>query len=135
VWSFVVSFLSCVAWWCSCRVFVCVTCFFSYRNRRTGRGHGALCAVQHLGVVGEPGGSGRGECVRGAITNLVQSPPQPPTRPRWYHAHRHGPQGEHRGYVCLYLSLYLCIYVCINVSMYLCIYVSVRPVTHPSIYL
>ena len=25
----------------------------------------ALCAIRHLGIVGEPGGSGRGECVRG----------------------------------------------------------------------
>jgi len=38
-------------------------------HRRKGRGHGALCAIQHLGVVGEPGGSGRGERVRGAINN------------------------------------------------------------------
>jgi len=30
MWSFVVLFLSCVVWCCSCRVFVCVTCFFSY---------------------------------------------------------------------------------------------------------
>jgi len=42
-----------------------------HRNRKNGRGHGALCAIQHLGVVGEPGGSGRGERVRGAITNLA----------------------------------------------------------------
>jgi len=40
-----------------------------HRNRRKGRGHGALCAIQHLRVVGEPGGSGRGEGVRGAINN------------------------------------------------------------------
>jgi len=40
-----------------------------HRNRRKQRGHGALCAIQHLGVVGEPGASGRGECVRGAINN------------------------------------------------------------------
>jgi len=39
------------------------------RNRRKGRGHGALCAILHLGVVGEPGGSGRGEGVRDAINN------------------------------------------------------------------
>jgi len=40
-----------------------------HRNRRNGRGHGVLCAIQHLGVVGKPGGSGRGECVRSAINN------------------------------------------------------------------
>jgi len=37
------------------------------QKQKNGRGHGALCAIQHLGVVSEPGGSGRGECVRGAI--------------------------------------------------------------------
>jgi len=41
-----------------------IPCTGLHRNRRKGRGHGALCAIQHLGVVGEPGGSGRGECVR-----------------------------------------------------------------------
>jgi len=30
LWSFVVLFLSCVVWCCSCRVFVCVTCVSSY---------------------------------------------------------------------------------------------------------
>jgi len=40
-----------------------------HRNRRKGRGHGALCAIQHLGAVGELDGSGRGECVRGASNN------------------------------------------------------------------
>ena len=33
VWSFVVLFLSCVVWCCSCRVIVCVTCFSYYRSR------------------------------------------------------------------------------------------------------
>jgi len=34
--------------------------------------------MQHLGVVGEPDGSGRGECVRGAINNRAphRSPPR-----------------------------------------------------------
>jgi len=40
-------------------------------NRRNGRGHGALCAIQHLGVVGEPGGSGWGEGMRGAVNNCA----------------------------------------------------------------
>jgi len=40
-----------------------------HSNRKKGRGDGALYAIRHLGVVGEPGGSGRGECVRGAINN------------------------------------------------------------------
>jgi len=31
VWSFVVLFLSCDVWCCSCRVLVCETCFSSYR--------------------------------------------------------------------------------------------------------
>jgi len=30
----------------------------------------ALCAIQDLGVVGEPGGSGREECVRGAMCSF-----------------------------------------------------------------
>jgi len=46
----------------------------SHGNRRNGRGHGKLCAIQHIGVVSEPGGSERGECVRGAI--LSRSSPQ-----------------------------------------------------------
>jgi len=35
VWSFVVLFLSCRVWCCSCCVFVCVTCFSIHRRRRT----------------------------------------------------------------------------------------------------
>jgi len=42
---------------------------YMHRHRSKGRGHGALCATQHLGLVGEPGGSGREACVRGAMHN------------------------------------------------------------------
>ena len=35
MWSFVVLLSSCVVWCCSCRVFVCVTCFSSYRYAAT----------------------------------------------------------------------------------------------------
>ena len=52
------------------------------RNRRKGRGHGALCAIQHLGVRDEPGGSGRRESVRGVIDNCAPQQRSPRSRHR-----------------------------------------------------
>jgi len=37
-------------------------------KKKGGHGHGALCAIQYLGVAGEPGGSRRRKCVRDALT-------------------------------------------------------------------
>jgi len=67
-------------------------------NRRNRRGHGALCAIQHRGVLGEPGGSGREECVKGAINNRA-----PHRRPRSRHrrAQRALPTRSEEGVIAL----------------------------------
>jgi len=76
------------------------------KNRRNVREHGALSAIQHPGVVGEPGGSGRGECVRGAVNNRA-SHRSPRSRHRFAPVHKTWP--AHFPFTPLLFSVGVCV--------------------------